>query len=225
MTTGLFARRCCSAPDAPRVVLAGDDGLFIAERPGEPVPRETVEPFKVDRALAHHEVAHALAAIAVGGVVNIVTVKAAHPFARTSDVPHHVPGTSISSRAVTSLAGPAAECLARGFLVPEAETEIRETHRRVAGMRFGSCDQCNAMLCALDTSRIDDADHAVTRYRAAEELATKIVTSEPGRRFLRIAAHELLKRGEVEGSFFHDLAREVLLDNFLETITRSAIAA
>jgi hypothetical protein len=59
----LVARACCTAPDAPGVRLAR------ADDPAPPMTGPVIgtrEPFKVDRPLAYHEAAHALANVVLG---------------------------------------------------------------------------------------------------------------------------------------------------------------
>lgn len=204
----LIARACCTAPDAPGVRLAKADdppppmtGPIIGER----------EPFTIDRALAYHEAAHALANVALGGTVEYASLTAAHPHERGTL-------TGPEARAVWYAAGPAGEKLARGWLFPEPEPEVLDTYRRVRACVFGGCDQCMGMASCVANGGFHDQALAVRRYRRAETTALAMVTSEPGRRFLRLAAHELLADGEVKGQFFHDLARDVLPPNFMSTL-------
>lgn len=211
MNAPLVARRCCTSPTADGIKLS------LPTDPAPPLTGEIVGPrdrLPLDRSLALHEAGHALARVAIGGVVEHVSLVAAHP---------HEQGTGTGGGrwrvAVFFAAGPAAEKLARGFLFPDAEPEVRETYRRVRACQFGNCDMCQCMLSSLVPGDVTNETAAITNYRKAETIALAMVTSEPGRRFLRIAAHELLKHGEVQGEFFHKLADEVLPVDFLNTLT------
>lgn len=163
------------------------------------------------RAIAWHEVAHALSAIALGGVVGRVAITAPNPLA--------VVATPDPHGAATDLAGPVGTDLAHSIIRRESDAAIRPYLARVRAGLAGRCDHCRAARAALAEAGPDADDAAVlAAWRRAEALALAIVTSEPGRRFIRIAARELQSKGELPGSYFHNLAKEILPDDFAQTL-------
>jgi hypothetical protein len=203
--TELVLMSCCQAATGTFTEAVGADPVFANGDVIGPAPARDDERRRLD---AWHESGHALVGV-VFGIVGHASVKAANPLCRAIVPEKH--------DAVLKVAGHIAERLARRLVWPQSDDAIRAAVARVRAGGIGRCDECRAARACIATAG-DDDEAALATYREAEALATKIIDSEPGRRFLRIAAHELLKRGEVQGAFFHDLAKEILPTNFIDTL-------
>lgn len=203
---------CCPAEDA---------GGYYDEPANEPpvlacgpvlgiAPAEPPCPAKL-RESAWHEAAHVLCTLALEGIVGRVSVGAPNPFAQCATPPPNA--------GVTALGGPIGGNLAVNLIRSEADASVLAYISRIRAGKGGFCDGCRAARAALAEAGHDaDDSAALAAWRRAEALALAIVTSEPGRRFIRIAARELQSNGELPGSYFHNLADEVLPADFLSTL-------
>ncbi|MBL8574945.1 MAG: hypothetical protein JNM13_14810 [Hyphomicrobiaceae bacterium] len=198
-------RRCCPpvAPDDPA------PGGFI-ERVGEqsrlalgPTIAPT-DPPRPDRPTCHHEAAHAAATVIGGGIVREIVCEGGNP---------HVGHESALSPVVDSvmlLTGPAAEGRARGFARPHGAAEVAALWRRVNAPSGGRCDFCNVMRHAILAAGLDREEEATRLYRAAERLAHAIIWHPEVERVIRIATHELMRDGRMDGARFHTIAGDVI---------------
>jgi Peptidase M50B-like len=176
--------------------------------PAFPVPpRDPSE----DRAMAFHELGHALATILLGGQVGRVAIRPGNPSCGSE-------GLTGLDGALMALAGPMAEQVARGHVseLPYPEAIIGWfIANKPSG---GGCDLCRAFLPLVQDIGFDRREAVIARFRVIEAAAFRLVDHEESRRFFRIAGAELVAAGELSGERVHALADELLDPQTLETL-------
>ncbi|MCA3635054.1 MAG: hypothetical protein INF18_04975 [Methylobacterium sp.] len=206
-------RSCCF--DAPA-------GAGFVELKGAPGPLSMsdapiVEPdhfradYEVDRPTAFHEAGHALAAIVAGGSVRRIALRDPNPNAQCRDIP-------LEAQPVFALAGPHAENLARGWIMPLPQDLVTDHLAIVAAPAGGNCDFCLALRPCVARAGLDNRDDALRLFRCAERAVVDLIEHEHARRFLRSTAHELLREGELPGERVHQIYRLVIDPEAHETL-------
>lgn len=208
-------RACCY--DAPAgvgfVEIAGERGPLPRGNPPLLVEDYGRPAYETDRATAWHESGHALAAIVAGGKVAKVTLREPNPKAACRDIP-------FGAHTVFALAGPVAENLARGWIKPIARDVVDDHLAIVAAPAGGSCDMCLALRPCAKRAGLDNRTEALRLFRLAERATVALIDHAHARRFLRSAAYELLREGELVGERVHWIADAVIDPETLETLKK-----
>lgn len=199
-------RACChEAPaGAGFYEKAGTTGPLTM--PQAPILEESAArpAFETDRVVAWHEAGHALAAIVVGAKVARVALSAPNPFASHEGLPEGL------FRTVVAMAGPFAEGIAKGLAESTPDPVAIEFWARVNAPSGGGCDMCQALRPCVAKAGLDRQTEALALFRRAERAALSLMDHEDARRFLRVAAAELLAAGELPGQRIHEIADTII---------------
>lgn len=202
---GLFA--CCRAPVRSGqhwVAPIGQKpaGLDVGEATGEIVP------LRRSYGAARHEAAHAATQIALGGIVLKTSI---------DGQPHMTaaPGLCRRSRAVMTLAGPAADAWAKSLIACITDAELAFWIAAIRDLKGGGCDRCAAvraaiLLCGRDEGGVlrSPSDEAViSEFRHIETLASAIVRVPPVWLAIEEIASQLSDVGTLDGAAVLEICR------------------